>query len=196
MHQGDHRRALILEWTTIAWNSGEVFITIALGVAARSLALIAFGLDSVVEVFASLVVVWHIGEAGSEFAPRTRRALRLVGSAFAVLAVLLTVGAVRVLIVGHETNDSPWGIAYLGVTAVVMFVLATAKRRVARRLDSEPLHAEATMTTLDGFLALSILGALAVDATLGWWWADPVATLVVAGVAANEAREAWEEAEG
>jgi divalent metal cation (Fe/Co/Zn/Cd) transporter len=187
------RRALVLEWTTIAWNAGEVFVTIGLGVAARSLALVAFGLDAVVEVFASVVVVWHVGRVGRTSSPaRTRRALRLVAVAFAALAVLLTVGVVRVIASGHRADTSPWGIAYLAMTAAVMFGLAIAKRRTAVGLDSQPLAAEATLTRLDGALATSILLALAANAALGWWWADPVATLLIAAVAAREARENWE----
>ena len=189
------RRALFLEWGTIAWNSGEVVVTVVLGVLARSLALVAFGLDAVVEVFASLVVVWHVSDAPN--APdraRTRRALRLVAVAFAALAVLLTAGATAALLQGHEADPSPAGVAYLAGTAVVMFGLAIAKRRTARDLSSEPLAAEASLTMLDGALATSILLALVANASFGWWWADPLATLLVALVAVNEAREHWHEA--
>ena len=186
------RRALVLEWGTIAWNAGEVVVTIMLGIAARSLALVAFGLDAVVEVFASLVVVWHVGPRGTISNPeRTRRALRLVGVAFGMLAAVLAVGATRAIAVGHRAAESPIGIVYLGATALVMFALAAMKRRTARLLGSRPLAAEASLTMLDGALAASILLALAVNAAFGWWWADPVATLLVAAVAANEAREHW-----
>lgn len=186
------RRALTLEWGTIAWNGGEVVVTLALGIAARSLALVAFGLDAVIEVFASLVVVWHVGPLGTVADDhRTRRALRLVGVAFGMLAVALAIGAVRALWVGHESDHSPLGIAYLAVTALVMFGLAIAKRRTAAALGSKPLAAEASLTMLDGALATSILLALSANSALGWWWADPAATLLVAGVAANEAREHW-----
>jgi len=191
------RRALILEWGTIAWNGGEVLVTLILGIAARSLALIAFGLDAVVEVFASLVVVWHVGPLGSVADDhRTQRALRLVGVAFGLLSLLLTIGAVSALVAGHEAGDSPIGIAYLAMTALVMFALALAKRRTAHQLGSRPLAAEASLTMLDGALATSILLALAANTALGWWWADPVATLLVAGVAANEAREHWTDSGG
>lgn len=187
------RRAVVLEWFTIAWNSGEVVVTLVLGIAARSLALVAFGLDAVVEVFASVVVVWHLARDRTE--PRiNRRALRLVAVAFAALAALLTVGAVLALASGHRADESPIGIIYLAATAVVMFGLAFAKRRAAVDLGSQPLAAEATLTMLDGALATSILLALAANAALGWWWADPVATLLVALVAANEAGDNWNDA--
>lgn len=191
------RLARRLQWGTIAWNGMEVFVTIGLGLAARSLALVAFGLDSLVEVFASLVVLWHLdpGEGGHH-AHRDRRALRLVAAAFVVLAVYLVVAAVRSLAGGDQPDASPLGIAYLAVTAVVMFTLARLKRRVGTRLRSEPFLAEASLTFLDGCLASSILLALVLNATLGWWWADPVAALLIGTVALREARESWEEAGG
>jgi divalent metal cation (Fe/Co/Zn/Cd) transporter len=184
-----------LQWATIAWNSLEVFVTIGLGVVARSLALIAFGLDSLVEVFASLVVIWHMtpGEGGHQ-AHRDRRALRLVGVAFAVLAVYLVVAGVRQIAVHAEPEASVLGIAYLFVTALVMFGLARWKHRVAAELHSEPFRAEASMTFLDGCLATGILIALSLNLLFGWWWADPGAALLVAVAAAREAGEAWQEA--
>jgi len=191
-HDRLRRRALLLQWATIAWNGGEVVVTIALGLAARSLALVAFGLDAVFEIFASLVAVWHVGGADSPGSTgRTRRAHRLVAVAFALLATLLTVGAVRSLATAHRPDASPWGIAYLAMAATAMLGLAVAKRGVAGRLDSGPLRAEATLTMLDGALAASILAALAVNALWGWWWADPAATLLVAALAFDEARENW-----
>lgn len=187
---GLQRRALLLEYATIAWNLGEAVFTIALGVAAGSLALVGFGTDSIIEVFASSVVVWHV-RPGHEFdrPERTRLALRLVAIAFALLAAILAVVAIRDLVTGRRAGDSPIGIAYLAVTAVVMFVLAAAKRRLAVRLDSAPLRSEASMTFLDGILSTATLTGLALNAMMGWWWADPAAALVVAVAAANEARE-------
>lgn len=189
------RQGRTLQWLTIAWNTGEVFVTVGLGIAARSLALIAFGLDSLVEVFASLVVVWHLQPSdAAEHDRRDRRALRLVSVAFAVLATYLLVGTVRSLLGDHEADSSPAGIAYLAITACVMFGLARRKRRLGTALDSEPFLAEASMTFLDGCLATSILVALAVNAALGWWWADPLAAGLVGLVAAREAVEQWREA--
>jgi divalent metal cation (Fe/Co/Zn/Cd) transporter len=187
---GDETIGRRLQWATIVWNVVEVFITFGLGIAAGSLALIAFGLDSMIEVFASLVVLWHMGPAAPEDkVARDHRARRLVAVAFCVLAAYLMIAAVRSLWVGDEPDSSPIGIAYLAVTAAVMFALARAKRRVGRRLESEPFLAEASMTFLDGCLAAAILTALALNALLDWWWADPLAALVVSVVAANEARE-------
>ena len=189
------RRALRLEYGTIAWNVGEAALTLALGAVASSLALIGFGAVSVVEVFASLVVVWHLIPGHESDRPhRTRLALRLVGFAFGVLAVALALVAVGDLTSGRRPDESPWGIAYLVLAAAVMFGLARVKRSTAEQLDSEPLRSEATMTLLDGFLATATLIGLALNAVAGWWWADPAAALIVAVAAANEARENWEEA--
>ncbi len=189
------RRALRLEYGTIAWNVGEAALTLALGAVASSLALIGFGAVSVVEVFASLVVVWHLIPGHETDRPhRTRLALRLVGIAFGVLAVALALVAISDLTSGRRPDESPWGIAYLVLAAAVMFGLARVKRATAEQLDSEPLRSEATMTLLDGFLATATLIGLALNAVAGWWWADPAAALIVAVAAANEARENWEEA--
>ena len=189
------RRALRLEYGTIAWNVGEAALTLALGAVASSLALIGFGAVSVVEVFASLVVVWHLIPGHETDRPhRTRLALRLVGIAFGVLAVALALVAISDLTSGRRPDESPWGIAYLVLAAAVMFGLARVKRNTAEQLDSEPLRSEATMTLLDGFLATATLIGLALNAVAGWWWADPAAALIVAVAAANEARENWEEA--
>jgi divalent metal cation (Fe/Co/Zn/Cd) transporter len=178
---GAQRRALRLEHATIAWNAIEVFVTIGLGIAAGSLALIGFGLDSLVEIFASVVVLWHLrGAAGRE---QTQRALRLVASAFFTLAAVLLAGAARDLLTDHRAGESTLGIAYLAMTAAVMFSLAFAKRRVSVDLDNHPLAHEARVTMLDGALATAILLALAANAAFGWWWADPIAAAVL-GIAA------------
>jgi divalent metal cation (Fe/Co/Zn/Cd) transporter len=184
------RRALRLEYVTIAWNLGEAVLTIGLGVAAGSLALIGFGADSIIEVFASLVVVWHIRPGHKVDRPeRTRLALRLVGTAFCLLALVLAVVALRDLITARRAGESPIGIAYLAVTAAVMFGLAVTKRRTAEGLGSAPLRSEASMTFLDGILSTLTLTGLTLNAVLGWWWADPTAALLVAFAAANEGRE-------
>ncbi len=177
------------------WNVGEAVLTVGLGIAAGSLALIGFGVDSVVEMFASSVVVWHLrSRHAADHAERTRRALRLTAAAFLTLSIVLTVAAVSDLASGRRAGESPWGIAYLAVTAVVMFSLAVLKKRAAEKLESAPLRSEAQMTFLDGMLAAATLVGLSANAALGWWWADPTAALLVAATAANEARENWGEA--
>jgi len=190
-----NRRALRLEYATIAWNVGEAVLTISLGAVAGSVALIGFGTVSVVEVFASSVVVWHLRRTASGDHPAlTAIALRLIAGAFLVLGLALVFVAGNDLLSGRRADESPWGIVYLAVTAVVMFYLAILKRRTAESLGSEPLHSEATVTFLDGVLSVSTLTGLALNAAVGWWWADPVAGLLVAMAAVNEARESWQEA--
>ena len=189
-----HRRGLRLEYATIAWNVGEAFLTIGLGLAAGSLALIGFGSVSVIEVFASLVVVWHMVPGhGHDDPRRTRHALRLTSGAFGALSIALVAFALRDLLTGRVAGESPWGIAYLAVTAVVMFGLAFAKRSIADRLDSAPLRSEAKMTFLDGVLSTATLVGLALNAVAGMWWADPLAALLVGIAAGNEARHTWAE---
>ena len=188
-------RALRLEYATIGWNVGEAVLTIALGTIAGSLALIGFGSVSIIEVFASSVVVWHmLPNHPVDNTDRTARALRLVAIAFGALAVALAFAGTRDLVMARKPDESPWGIAYLAMTALVMFGLAIAKHRLANRLDSAPLRSEATMTFLDGILSTATMTGLALNAALGWWWADPTAALLVAFAAANEARENWHEA--
>ncbi len=171
-------------------------MTIALGAIASSLALIGFGTVSVVEVFASAVIVWHLRPGHESSDPeRSRRAHRLVAIAFAVLAAVLTLASLRDLLTGRRPDESPWGIAYLAVTALVMFGLAYGKTRIARALASSPLRSEAMLTFLDGALSTATMLGLALNAMLGWWWADPAAALVVAAAAGREARENWREAD-
>jgi divalent metal cation (Fe/Co/Zn/Cd) transporter len=188
-HDDLQRRGIRLEWATTAWNLMEVFVTIGLGVAARSLALVAFGLSSMIEVFASTVVIWHL-HAGRDPAPhRTRLAFKLISTAFFALAAFLCVTSIRSLILRLHPGQSPLGIAYLALTAAVMFSLAAIKRRTASAMASGPLKAEARMTFLDGCLCIGILTALGVNIVLGWWWADAAAALGIGMFAGREAIE-------
>jgi len=190
------RRGIRLEWATNAWNAMEVVVTVSLGVASGSLALVAFGLDSMIEIFASTVVIWNLSDVRDDPGDgRIHRSLRLIAVAFWVLGAYLLVASTRSLVVGNEPGDSPFGIAYLAVTACVMFVLARLKAITARNMESESLAAEASMTYLDGFLALSILAALAVNIAYGWWWADALAAMVVAGYAVREGVGSWRQGE-
>jgi divalent metal cation (Fe/Co/Zn/Cd) transporter len=191
VHDALLERARRLEIATIGWNLMEVVVTIALGVAAASLALIAFGLDSLVEVFASAVVIWYIQNHHAE--RRARHALRLVAVAFGVLGTYLVAAGIDNLAQGNGADSSPLGIAYLAVTACVMFTLAAAKRAIARAARSEPLAAEAQMTFLDGCLAIGILVALVMNAVWGIWWADPAAACLVALFCFREAVANWTE---
>jgi len=186
------RRAVQLEWATNAWNAIEVFVTVTLGVLAGSLALIAFGLDSLIEVFASSVVIWHLRNTTPDPGDqRTHRSLRLIAAAFFVLGVYLVVASVRSLVLAERTGFSPLGIAFMTLTACVMFALATWKRRLARRLGSEPLDREAEVTYVDAALSTSIVVALVVNPLFGWWWADTAAALGIAVYAIYAGFASW-----
>ena len=174
------------------WNTGEIAVTVTLGLAAHSLALVAFGLDSCVEVFSSLVVLWHLGGDPESADPaRARRAMRLIGVAFGLLAIYLTIDATHGLATHHVSDSSPFGMGFMTATVAVMFGLAWGKRRTGEAIDNRPLVANASMTFIDGCLAGGILIALALNAAFGWWWADPLAAGIVAVIAANEARDNW-----
>lgn len=186
------RRARRLEYGTTAWNSLEAVVAISTGLAAHSLALVAFGLDSCVEVMASIVVLWHLGGDAEDVDPaRARRAMRLIAVAFAVLGVYLAVEAVRNLVTRSVSQPPGIGMAFMAATMVVMFGLARGKRRTGLALGNRPLVANATMTMIDGCLAGGILLALVADRLVGWWWADPLAAGIVGLIALNEARENW-----
>ncbi len=170
----------------------EVVVTISLGVQAGSLALIAFGLDSVVEIFASTVVIRSLRDKRHDPGDRrVHRSLRLIAVAFWLLAAFLVGATVRGLVRGDRPESSPLGVAYLAITACVMFALARLKQITGNQLASEPLQAEAGVTFLDGCLSTGILVALVVNASFGWWWADATAALLVAGFAIQDGAEHW-----
>ncbi len=188
------QRGIRLEWATNGWNVLEVVVTIGLGIAARSLAMVAFGLDSVVEVFASTVVIRNLHDRRHDPGDRrVHRSLRLLAVAFWLLGACLLVASVRGIVLATHPEHSPVGMAWLALTAVVMFALAASKRITGRELGSEPLTAEASLTFLDGCLSTGILLALALNATLGWWWADAGAALVVAGFGVAQGVRHWRE---
>jgi divalent metal cation (Fe/Co/Zn/Cd) transporter len=170
----------------------EVVVTVSLGVRAGSLALIAFGLDSIVEIFASTVVIRNLRDDRRDPGDlRVHRSLRLIAVAFWFLAAFLVIMSVRGLVLGNRPDNSPLGIAYLAVTAFAMFGLARLKRVTAGDMASEPLNAEAAMTFLDGCLSTGVLTALVLNASLGWWWADAAAALVVAAFALSQGVGHW-----
>jgi divalent metal cation (Fe/Co/Zn/Cd) transporter len=186
------QRGRRLEYGTTVWNTLEAVVAISSGLASHSLALVAFGLDSCVEVLASLVVLWHLGGEAEDVNPaRTQRAMRLIAIGFGVLGVYLAGEATRGLLIHTVSNPSGIGIAFMAATVIVMLGLAAGKLRTGRALYNRPLIANGSMTLIDGGLAASILLALLADRAFGWWWTDPLAAAVVAVVALNEARKHW-----
>jgi divalent metal cation (Fe/Co/Zn/Cd) transporter len=183
-----------LAWFTIGWNALEGLVAIASGLVAGSIALIGFGADSYVEVFAGAVVLWRLAaeRRGREISEAAeRRAVRLIAITFFVLAVGVAVESIRTLLVGEHPDESRVGIALAAVSLVVMPLLARAKRRVGRQLGSQALQADATETALCVWLSAILLAGLGLNALVGWWWADPVAALGVVYVAAREGVENW-----
>ncbi|WP_035847668.1 cation transporter [Kitasatospora azatica] len=180
------RRGILLEYATLGWNVLGVGVLAVAAVAARSVALAGFGLDSVIEIGASTVVLWELSGTGEE---RQRRALRLIGAGFALLAGYLLAQSVAVLVGRVHPHHSPLGIAWTGVTALVMFALATGKARTGTALDNPVLRTEGRVTLVDGLLAAAVLLGLLLNSLLGWWWADPLAGFVLAGYAVREVRE-------
>jgi divalent metal cation (Fe/Co/Zn/Cd) transporter len=182
------RRGIRLELLTVGWNAVEAGVAIVAGLAASSVALLGFGLDSVVEVSAALVVLWQFLGIGEQ---RERRALRLIGGSFFALAAYVAATSVYDLATTAEPETSKVGIVLTAVSLVVMPALAWAKRRAGRQMESRTLVADSTQTQLCAYLSASTLTGLAANAAFGWWWADPLAALVIAVVAVREGREAW-----
>jgi len=180
------RRGFVLEYATLGWNVAGIAVLAFAAIAARSVALAGFALDSLIEIGASTVVIWELSGTGRE---RQRRGLRLIGSAFAALAVYLLVASTAVLVAGYHPGHSVLGIAWTAATAAAMFALASGKARTGRALDNPVLRTEGRVTMIDGILAFAVLLGLALNAGLGWWWADPAAGYVLVYYAAREARE-------
>jgi divalent metal cation (Fe/Co/Zn/Cd) transporter len=179
-------RGRSLEAATLGWNVVGVFVLTYAATQARSVALAGFGLDSVIEIGASTVVLWELADVNAR---RQRKAMRFIGVAFVALAVYLAVQSTVVLIVGFHPHHSPVGIAWTGVTAAVMFGLAFGKAKTGVALDNPVLRAEGRITMIDGILATAVLFGLALNALAGWWWADPLAGYVLLYYAVREARE-------
>jgi divalent metal cation (Fe/Co/Zn/Cd) transporter len=180
------RRGFTLEYVTLGWNVAGIVVLAVAAVTARSVALAGFGLDSLIEIGASTVVIWELSGTGGD---RQRRGLRLIGYAFGSLAAYLLVQSAVVLAAGYRPRHSRTGIAWMAVTAVVMFALAAGKARTGRALDNPVLRTEGRVTLIDGILAAAVLAGLVLNAAAGWWWADPAAGYVLVYYAAREVRE-------
>lgn len=178
------RRGYLLEGITLGWNVIGVAVLALASIAAGSVALAGFGLDSLIEIGASTVVIWELSGAGER---RRRVALSLIAAAFLALAVYLTIQSGLALAAAHHPQPSPAGIAWTSATAVVMFVLAAGKSRTGKALGNPVLRAEGRVTFIDGLLACAVLAGILLDTLAGWWWADPVAGLVVVYYAVREA---------
>jgi divalent metal cation (Fe/Co/Zn/Cd) transporter len=181
------RLARLLAWATIVWNVLEAVVAISSGVVAGSLALVGFGIDSTIEVFAAVVVLWRMRGVDEE---REQRALKLIAVSFFALGAYVAVEAVRDLLSDSDADTSPVGIGIAVASLAVMPVLAAAKKRVGVRLGNRTVIADAAETRLCAYLSVILLAGLVLDATVGWWWADPIAALGIAYLAVREGREA------
>jgi divalent metal cation (Fe/Co/Zn/Cd) transporter len=187
------RRATLLNRGSLAYNAVEAVVALGAGVAAGSISLLAFGLDSIVEVSASLILAWRLMAERRDGCTQgtDRRATRAIAISFAVLALYVGVESVRRLASGEEADTTVIGIALTAVSVVLMPWLARAKRRVAPLLGSRAQHAEANQTAICALMSVVVLVGLLANATLGWWWADPLAGIGIAAIAAVEATRTW-----
>ena len=193
------RRGLVLEYLTVGWNVIEGLIAILAGVASGSIALIAFGIDSIVETISGIVLIWRLrteerGELDEEGIERVeRRAELLVGVSFMILAAYVAFESIRTLVTAEAPDASPVGIVLTAVSIGVMLWLARAKLRVGQALGSRALIADSHQTRACWYLSAVTLAGLALNALLGWWWADPVAALAIVVLLV---REGWEALSG
>lgn len=182
------RRGLFLEYATLGWNVVGSVIVIAAAVIAGSVALAGFGLDSLIEIFASVVVVWQLKGINEA---REHRALRLIGIAFFILAAYILAQIAYTLIRADHPSRSIGGIIWLAATFIAMLLLAYGKRRTGRRLGNPVLMTEAHVTVIDAYLAGAVLLGLILNASAGWWWADPLAGLVIVYYGFKEGWGIW-----
>jgi divalent metal cation (Fe/Co/Zn/Cd) transporter len=178
----------MLVWVGLGWHAVEASVAIAAGVLAGSVALVGFGADSLIELAAGVVVLWRL--AGAR-AISERRAQQMIAVSFYLLSGYIAVDAILSLTVGEHPAVSWVGIALSAVTLATMPVLATAKSRVAEQLRSSATKSESRQTMLCAYLSAGLLVGLGLNALLGWWWADPITALGIAGVALKEGRDAW-----
>jgi len=185
------RRARLLAWGSLAWMTAEGVVAVVAGVAAGSIALVGFGLDSAIEGLASVVIIWRFWGARAFSERAERRAQKLVAVQFFILAPYVGAEAVRALLTGHEPETSPVGIGLTIVSAILMPAFGIAKRRVGAALGSAATRAEGAQNMLCAYLSLAVLAGLLGNTLAGWWWLDPLAALLIAYVALREGREAW-----
>ena len=186
------RRAKLLAWGGNGWHFIEFAIAVGAGIAASSVALIGFGIDSLIEALAGFVIVWLFAARRSGSAQAERRAQQLVAASYAILVAYILVESSRTLLGGQHPDVSWVGIGLAAFTAPTMPLLARAKRRVGMKLGSSATVSEAAQNQICAYLSIALLVGLGANALFGWWWADPAAALVIATVAAKEGWESWQ----
>jgi divalent metal cation (Fe/Co/Zn/Cd) transporter len=184
----DVRAGRRIEYASILWTSLEALAGIVAGMMAGSIALVGFGADSVIEVASSAILLWRLNHEFGE--KRERTALRLVGVSFLLLAIYVSWEAIESLVKHQPPRVSYFGIVFSVLCLIVMPSLARAKRRVAIRLNSRAMQADSRQSSICGYLAAILLCGLALNALLGWWWADPSAALAMLPIIIKEGVEA------
>jgi divalent metal cation (Fe/Co/Zn/Cd) transporter len=185
------RRAKLLAWLGLVWHGVEAAVAVGAGLAAGSVALIGFGADSVIESVAGVVLLWRFAGTRHTSDDAERRAYRLIAISFWVIAAWVGFEALRQLVDGTHPEVSWVGMGLAAVTLATMPPLGIAKARVAAKLHSAATRAEGRQNMLCAYLSAALLAGLGANALAGWWWADPVTALLIAGVAVREGREAW-----
>ncbi len=185
------RRARWLAWGGNAWHVAEFAIAVGAGVAASSVALVGFGLDSLIEVAAGSTIAWLLAGRRLDSATSERTAQRLVAGSYFLLAGYIAVESSLALLAGDHPEVSWIGIGLAAVTAPTMPALAIAKRRVGRALGSRATESEGTQNMICAYLSVALLIGLGANALFGWWWADPAAAVVVGAVALREGVRGW-----
>lgn len=179
-----------LEYVTLAWNALEALVAIAAGWAAGSIALVGFGLDSVIECVSGGALLWRLSATSHNEEERERRALKVVGASFLLLSAYVAVDAAHALWTRERPEHSVAGIVLACASLGVMPLLAYAKRQVAAQLQSNALHADSRQTDICAYLSAILVGGLVLNAVWNWWWADPIAALVMVPIIAREGVEA------
>jgi divalent metal cation (Fe/Co/Zn/Cd) transporter len=185
------RRAKLLSWASLVYMGVEGLVAVVAGIVAGSIALIGFGIDSAIEGFASVVIVWRFTGSRTHSEAAERKAQKLVAVQFFILAPYVAIEAVRTLATGHHADESMVGIALAASSLVVMPLLGRAKRRIGSRISSSATASEGKQNLLCAYLAAALLVGLLGNALLSAWWLDPLVALVIAYVAVQEGREAW-----
>jgi divalent metal cation (Fe/Co/Zn/Cd) transporter len=184
------RRGFALEYATMAWMVAEAAVAITAGVLASSIVLVGFGLDSVIEFLAAMIVIWQLrGEIAGQ--QRETRAVRLIAVTFFALAAYLAAESIHDLLIRARPGESIAGLAVSAAALVVMPVLAVAKRRTGQAMGNRTLVAESAESFFCAYTSAAALAGVGLNAALGWWWADPAAALIIAAFAVKEGLEAW-----
>jgi divalent metal cation (Fe/Co/Zn/Cd) transporter len=182
------KRGLLLEYLTLGWNAVGVILVLLAAYVARSVALAGFGLDSAIEIFASVVVVWQLTGINLK---REALALRLIGTAFIALIIYIVAQILYTFLTRTHPATSVGGIIWIAATFIAMLLLASGKRVTGRQLQNEVLLTEGRVTLVDAYLAGAVLLGLVLNALFGWWWADPLASLVIVYYGVKEGMHAW-----